>query len=243
MLDITLGGDYENAQRPDGCGPGDNTSRLSTSDVTLNTTDASIGNVINTRQLTELQFDSNRRAALMSLQAGVVGNLGTTSGNRVGSVTGSRADQATSRLTVLMPRSDTGQALPRSETPRSTHQEPISTNLSAGEGRSSGGQIELVTKSGSNNFHGNVREYNRTAATASNSFFNNKSGIAKPQLTRNQFGASLGGPVYLPRFGEGGPAIYKGKDRLFFFFDYEGRRDAQELLLADSPRTTYKMVV
>ncbi len=77
----------------------------------------------------------------------------------------------------------------------------------------------LVTKGGTNEFHGSLREYNRTAATAANTFFNNKAGIARPQLTRNQFGGNIGGPVYLPGFN--------GKDKLFFFFDYEGRRDAQ----------------
>ncbi|HEX2270180.1 MAG TPA: hypothetical protein VHH35_11620, partial [Pyrinomonadaceae bacterium] len=89
----------------------------------------------------------------------------------------------------------------------------VSTNPGAADGRSSGGQVELVTKSGTNEFHGNVREYNRTAATAANAFFNNRSGVPRPQLTRNQFGGSIGGPIM--------------KDALFFFFDYEGRRDAQ----------------
>jgi Carboxypeptidase regulatory-like domain len=235
MLEITLGvGITETHNAQMAVGQVTNTVTVtSTSDVTLNTTDATIGNVINTRQLTELPIQiRNSPAALMSLQAGVVGNnLGTTSGNRVGSVTGSRADQGNITVDGIDANDQTtGQAFATvGNAPIDAIQEfrAISTNPNASEGRSSGGQIELVTKSGSNNFHGNVREYNRTAATAANSFFNNKSAIAKPQLTRNQFGASLGGPMYLPRFGEGGPAIYKGKDRLFFFFDYEGRRDAQ----------------
>src|SRR4030095_10654253 len=84
----------------------------------------------------------------------------------------------------------------------------VTTNPGATEGRSSGGQILMVTKSGSNDFHGNVREYNRTALTAANTFFNNKSGVDRPQLTRNQFGGSLGGPIK--------------KNGLFFFFGYEG---------------------
>ena len=103
----------------------------------------------------------------------------------------------------------------------------MTANPAASEGRSSGGQIELITKSGTNEFHGSLREYNRTATTAANSFFNNKNGVERPQLTRNQFGGSIGGPLYLPRFGEGGPTYISGKDKVFFFFDYEGRRDAQ----------------
>lgn len=188
-------------------------------EVTLNTTDASIGNVIGERRLKELPIQlRNSPAALIGLQPGVVGNnVGTTTTNRVGSVTGSRADQGNITVDGIDANDQaTGQfAATVGNAPIDAIQEfrAVSTNPNASEGRSSGGQVELVTKSGTNAFHGNVREYNRTAATAANSFFNNRAGIAKPQLTRNQFGGSIGGPVF--------------KEKLFFFFDYEGRRDAQ----------------
>jgi hypothetical protein len=202
-------------------------------EATLNTTDASIGNVIETRRLRELPVQiRSSPASLMSLQPGVVGNnIGTTATNRVGSVTGSRADQGNITVDGIDANDQaTGQAFATTgNAPIDAIQEfrTVSTNPSAAEGRSSGGQIELVTKSGTNEFHGSLREFNRTAATAANSFFNNKNGVEKAQLTRNQFGGSIGGPVYLPKFGEGGDHIWSGKNRLFFFFDYEGRRDAQ----------------
>jgi len=188
-------------------------------EVTLNTTDASIGNVIGERRLKELPIQiRNSPAALIGLQPGVVGNnVGTTTTNRVGSVTGSRSDQGNITVDGIDANDQaTGQfAATVGNAPIDAIQEfrAVSTNPGASDGRSSGGQVELVTKSGTNDFHGNVREYNRTAATAANSFFNNRSGIARPQLTRNQFGGSIGGPIM--------------KDKLFFFFDYEGRRDAQ----------------
>ena len=191
----------------------------SQSEATLNTTDATIGNVIDQRRLTELPIQlRNSPAALIGLQPGVVGNnVGTTTTNRVGSVTGSRADQGNITVDGIDANDQaTGQfAATVGNAPIDAIQEfrAVTANPNASEGRSSGGQIELVTKSGSNEFHGNVREYNRTAATAANSFFNNKNGIERPQLTRNQFGGNLGGPIF--------------RDRLFFFFDYEGRRDAQ----------------
>jgi hypothetical protein len=203
--------------------------------ATLNTTDATIGNVIEERRLKELPIQlRNSPASLLGLQPGVVGNnvgLGAGAGNRTGSVTGSRADQGNISIDGIDANDQaTGQAFATvGNAPIDAIQEfrAVTTNPGAGEGRSSGGQIELVTKSGTNDFHGSLREFNRTAATAANSFFNNKAGIARPQLTRNQFGGSIGGPLYLPRFGEGGPSILSGKDKLFFFFDYEGRRDAQ----------------
>jgi hypothetical protein len=205
----------------------------SSGEATLNTTDASIGNVIDSRRLRELPIQiRNSPAALIGLQPGVVGNnVGTTTSNRVGSVIGSRADQGNITVDGIDANDQaTGQfAATVGNAPIDSIQEfrAISTNPGAAEGRSSGGQVQLVTKSGTNDFHGSLREYNRTALTAANSFFNNRSRIARPQLTRNQFGGSIGGPVYLPRFGQGGPSVFGGKDKLFFFFDYEGRRDAQ----------------
>src|SRR5262249_36891799 len=208
----------------------------SSGEATLNTTDASIGNVISTRRLQELPIQiRNSPAVLIGLQPGVVGsNLGTGTGvintNSVGSVIGARADQGNITIDGIDANDQaTGQfASTVGNAPIDAIQEfrTVTTNPGAIDGRSSGGQIMMVTRSGSNQFHGSLREYNRTAATAANTFFNNKSGIEKPQLTRNQFGGSIGGPAYLPRFGQGGPGFFRGKDKLFFFFDYEGRRDA-----------------
>lgn len=205
----------------------------SSNDVTLNTSDASIGNIIDTRQLRELPIQiRSSPAALIGLQPGVVGNnVGTGSANRVGSVTGSRADQGNITVDGIDANDQaTNQAFATvGNAAIDAIQEfrAVSTNPSASEGRSSGGQIQLVTKSGTNDFHGSLREYNRTASTAANSFFNNRSGTERPQLTRNQFGGNIGGPLPTLHFGEGGPTFNSGKDRLFFFFDYEGRRDAQ----------------
>jgi hypothetical protein len=207
-----------NAQLPVGSVSGQ-VEVTASNEATLNTTDASIGNVIETRRLTELPVQiRNSPAALIGLQPGVVGNnVGTATTNRVGSVTGSRADQGNITVDGIDANDQaTGQfAATVGNAPIDAIQEfrTVSTNPNAAEGRSSGGQVELVTKSGTNDFHGNAYEYNRTAATAANSFFNNRSGIERPQLTRNQFGGSLGGPIM--------------KDKLFFFFNYEGRRDAQ----------------
>jgi hypothetical protein len=201
--------------------------------ATLNTTDASIGNVIEERRLKELPIQiRSSPASLIGLQPGVVGNnVGTGAVNRVGSVTGSRADQGNITVDGIDANDQaTGQAFATTgNAPIDAIQEfrTVTANPGAAEGRSSGGQIELITKSGTNEFHGSLREFNRTAYTAANSFFNNKAGIKRPQLTRNQYGGSIGGPLYHPRFGEGGPWYKSGKDKLFFFFDYEARRDAQ----------------
>jgi len=190
-------------------------------EATLNTVDASIGNVIENRRIIDLpvQIRANP-AALLSLQPGVVGNnIGTTSSNRVGSVTGARADQGNITVDGIDANDQaTGQAFVTvGNAPIDSIEEfrTVSAFPGADQGRSSGAQIEMVTKSGTNDFHGSLREYHRNTVTTANDYFNNKSGIEKPKLIRNQFGASLGGPIV--------------KDKLFFFFDYEGRRDAREI--------------
>ena len=65
----------------------------------------------------------------------------------------------------------------------------------ASQGRSSGGQVVLVTKSGTNALHGSLYEFNRNTATAANTWFNNQSGVPRQPLVRNQFGGSVGGPI------------------------------------------------
>src|SRR4029079_5638673 len=120
---------------------------------TLNTTDASIGNVIDTRQLKELPIQiRSSPAALIGLQPGVVGNnVGTTNTNRVGSVTGSRADQGNITVDGIDANDQaTGQfAATTGNAPIDAIQEfrAVTVNPSASEGRSSGGQVQLVTKS------------------------------------------------------------------------------------------------
>jgi hypothetical protein len=175
-------------------------------EATLNTTDATVGSVIDARSVSELPIQFRLDAAnLMQLQAGV---------NDFGSITGARTDQGNITLDGLdINDQATGQAF-SSTIPVSVEALQEIRTVTAGEtadyGRSSGGGINLVTKSGSNNLHGNLREYNRNTLFAANDWFNNRSGVARPPLIRNQFGGQLDGPFK--------------KDKAFFFFDYEGLR-------------------
>ena len=188
--------------------------------VTLNTTDATIGNNFDMRQITDLpiQFRDNP-ALLLQLQPGVTPTSDVPDdplGIRGGAVTGARTDQNN----IVVDGID-AQDFAIGEAFAQVAVIPIDSILEfrtevanpiSDTGRGSGATSFISTKGGSNEWHGAAREYNRTAATEANSFFNNQTGVPRPQLTRNQFGADLGGPVL--------------KDKLFFFFDYDGRRDA-----------------
>ncbi len=90
-------------------------------------------------------------------------------------------------------------------------------NYSAEFGRSGGGIVNLVTRSGGNKIHGELYEYLQNSSLNASSWSANRTGQKKVVNQRNHFGGDVGGPVILPH-------LYNGKDRTFFFFDYEGRR-------------------
>ncbi|HUE42762.1 MAG TPA: carboxypeptidase-like regulatory domain-containing protein, partial [Candidatus Sulfotelmatobacter sp.] len=205
------------------------TVEVSAAAVTLNTADASLGNAFDENQIKQLPMDARNVPDLLSLQAGVAytGNrpdINTDTDTRSGAVNGARSDQSNITLDGVDVNADTkGYAftsvLP--VTADSVQEFRVTTsNYNADEGRSSGAQVSLVTKSGTNAFHGSVYEYNRNTLTSANDYFIKQAELQdgqpnKPlQLIRNNFGASLGGPII--------------KQRLFFFVNYEGEREAQQ---------------
>jgi hypothetical protein len=102
----------------------------------------------------------------------------------------------------------------------------VANNYSAEFGRNSGAKIMTVSQNGTNEFHGSLFLKNNSPGLNS---FNKYGGVNNAPTVRNnqhynQYGGSLGGPIYLPRFGEGGRSVYSGKNRAFFFFSYEGLR-------------------
>jgi outer membrane receptor protein involved in Fe transport len=103
----------------------------------------------------------------------------------------------------------------------------VETNsFSAQYGRAAGGVFNIVTRSGTNEYHGTVYDYLRNDALNANTFFGNRAGQKKPPFRFNQFGATIGGPIDFPEkvFG---PMHYDGKNRSFFFGSYEGVRFSQ----------------
>jgi hypothetical protein len=107
----------------------------------------------------------------------------------------------------------------------------VSSTYSAEDGRNSGAQIKVVTKNGTNDWHGSAFvKLNDPSLNAFNKLPRRIGNITTDGPTRverkyNSFGGSFGGPVHFPRFGEGGPSTYSGRDKLFFFFAYEGLRE------------------
>lgn len=195
---------------------------------TINTTDASLGVAFGENQVKQLPLESRNVGDLLSLQAGVVytgdnPSIDTNTDTRSGSVNGARSDQSNVTLDGIPVNPKGGYAF-QSVLPVTLDSveefRVTTTNAEADEGSAGGAQVALVTKSGTNNFHGSVYEYNRNSVFSANDYFLKQSELQsgepnKPQfLNRNIFGGSLGGPIK--------------KDRLFLFVNYEGYRDAEQ---------------
>lgn len=189
----------------------------------VNTQDASIGNAFNTRQLVDLPSEGRDPVSILSLQPGVTyigSQVDQTNDSRGGAVAGARSDQTNITWDGLDNNDQlSGNAFAGAlrSTLDSLQEFRVTTNSgNADEGRSSGAQVSLVTKSGTNSFHGSLYEYNRNNVGEANDWFNKAAQISTgqpnkaPQLIRNTFGATIGGPIE--------------KDRLFFFLAYEGQR-------------------
>lgn len=106
----------------------------------------------------------------------------------------------------------------------------LTSNFEAEYGRNTGSVINVVTRSGTNEYHGNARIFYRPTFLSAANFFDNALTPANLQGTdrrqkfeRKEFGFNIGGPVKFLNFGEGGPVIYDGRDKTFFFVDYERR--------------------
>ena len=199
----------------------------------INTEDATMGIAFSENQVKELPLEGRNVPDLLTLQPGVAytGNRADTSTDdtRSGAVNGARSDQGNVSLDGIRVNDEGGHAftsvLP--VTLDSVQEFRVTTsNANADEGGTSGAQVALVTKSGTNNFHGTVYEYLRNTYTSANDYFNKLTELQNctlpnpndcnkpPKLIRNIFGASIGGPIR--------------KDRLFLFMNYEGTRRAEQ---------------
>lgn len=203
----------------------------------VNTQDASIGNTFVPEQITQLPTDERRVNDLLALQPGVTRN---------GYVAGARSDQSNITLDGVDINdqqtggrgglNDTEQGSALRATTESVEEFRITTvGSNANQGRSSGAQISLITKSGTNDFHGAGFYFYRPTFGSANNFFNNAAGRftatdqavldgtaqvgdevnPRPSLARDIFGGAIGGPI--------------AKDKLFFFYSFERQYQTEEV--------------
>jgi hypothetical protein len=204
----------------------------------LNTEDATVGTAFQEQQVKDLPFLARNVVNLLTLQPGVVYTgqtntdalaMGTNAGlnSRDGVVNGVRGNQTNVTVDGVDSNDWHNQSAFTSALPVTLDSiqefRVTTTNANSTDGLVSGAQVALVTKSGSNDFHGNIRWYYRTVGTSANSFFNNLNNQPRPKLERNIAGGSLGGRFI--------------RDRMYFFVDNEERRDITGAAVLDTVTT------
>ncbi|MFL6446997.1 MAG: carboxypeptidase regulatory-like domain-containing protein [Bryobacteraceae bacterium] len=202
----------------------------------VQTDNASLGQVISSRQVNELPLNGRNPLALVALAPSVVpqgqaqqngaGTNNSAYGNyQIGGGTANQSQWLLDGATMVTPFGHAVELLPSQEVVQEFKVQ--TNNLGAEYGGFAGGVVNLSTKAGTNDLHGNVYEFLRNKELNANSFFNNRNGVPTGAFTQNQFGATLGGPVMLPH-------LYNGRNKTFFFLNYEGfrLRQGQGVLLS-----------
>src|SRR5204862_4431805 len=211
---------------------GDVTQEISVvaAEVQVELQSAQISGLISGTQVRELALNNRHFAQLVTLQPGVSSNLadqiyiGTTNpggGNNIVGLAVNGARQSQNNWTVDgADNVDRGSNITIQQYPSIDAIEEIKivrSPYSAEFGRAGGGQISVITKSGTNELHGSVYEFLRNDKLNANNFFNNLNNVARPPLRYNDFGYTAGGPVNIP-------SVYDGRNKTFFFFSEEFRR-------------------
>lgn len=175
--------------------------------VTLNTSDATVGNNFQVDFMQSLPVQNrDNPAALFTMQPGVTSS---------GSVTGARVDQTSVTVDGLdvndMATGNFGAIVGHAPVDSVQEFRGTTAGMTSAASLGGGGHFDLVTKSGTNSFHGALAEYHRDTDTQANDWFNNNAGVPRSPLIRNQFGGEVGGPIK--------------HNKAFFYFDWDSRRD------------------
>jgi hypothetical protein len=198
------------------------TVNVSATSTAVQTSESSLGNVLDTKPIEQLPLNGRNPLHLMALQPGVAGHASQAT-SRSGTVTFYvNGDRGRGVYTTLDGVDITDPVIPRGElshvllNPDSISEYRVITSVAKAEyGRNSGAQVQIVSRSGSNDFHGNLFEFHRNTALNANDWFNNRDGLKREVLIRHQFGGSLGGPIK--------------KNTGFFFFNWQSQRLSQSI--------------
>jgi hypothetical protein len=214
------------------------TVTVQTNAVSLDTTSGAQAGTISGTQVRELQLNNRNFEQLVTLQPGVVSALpdevgfGLSNTDQVAvnggrgsannwTVDGADINDSGSNLTLLnVPSVD---AIQEFTLQRSTYD--------AGYGRSAGGQVLVATRSGTSSFHGTAYEFNRNDIFNANSYFNNQAGLPKAVERYNDFGFTIGGPLYIPH------VFNTSKNKVFFFWSEEWRKVTAPVTSSVTPPT------
>ena len=197
----------------------------------LDASNATLGQVIDTRTVLDLPLNGRNPFLLAQLVPGV-NNIGNASTPHIGGSRNAVNEEQIDGVTNILPENNVGNTS-AAYTPivDSVNEFSVQTNaLSAEYGRFGGGVINVVTKSGTNEWHGGAFTFARNGVLNANDFFANRGGSARPDMHRYQYGGTLGGPILIPH-------LYDGRNRSFFFFGFEETKEADNAVETDNVPT------
>ena len=192
----------------------------------LETATASTGQVINTRQIADMPINGRAPLTLAQLAFGVTPNSDPKfsrpfdNAGPSGFSMGGAPNQSNELLVDGAPDTTRNSRVAYNPPPDAVQEIKVEAfQADAAYGHTGGGTVNVVMRGGTNQFHGSAYEFNQVSKLAATPFFTNKGGQKKSQSIFNQWGLTAGGPIWIPK-------IINGKDKLFFFFGYEGIHDA-----------------
>lgn len=193
----------------------------------LNTENASLGQAITTKEVEELPINGRTPMVLASLSLGVIGTGQPSlihpfdSGGAAGWSVGGAYAQTSELLVDGSPNATWDGRLAYSPPQDAVQEVRVKAfDTDAAFGHTGGGTLNQVMKGGTNTLHGSLWEFNQPNTLSANDFFNNAKGVTRPVTHYNQYGATVGGPVLIPK-------VYDGRNKLFWFFAWESLPDSQ----------------
>lgn len=177
----------------------------------VETVSATVGRSVTSRPIVDMPLNGRNAMNLALLQPGVTEARQNSTAAGLFNIAGMRSDSVTFLLDGGNNNNLLSNGIVFNPNPDTLAEFKIlQSNYTAEYGRNAGGIVSVVTKSGTNQFHGSMFNFLRNEKTNANTFFNNRAGLPRPLLKRNQFGFTFGGPVV--------------KNKLFFFGSYQGQR-------------------
>lgn len=200
--------------------------------VNVETENTTVGGTVTGQAIFELPLNGRNTLDLLATQPGVTPTNPDSGAHGSYSIGGARTDSVTYLLDGGLNNDLLSNGVIVNPNPDAVAEfRVLESTYGAEYGRNAGGIVSIVSKSGTNQLHGTAYDYVRNTDFDANDFFSNQQGQPRSILKRNQFGATIGGPIVIPH-------IIDGRNKLFFFFSYQGQRQTQAVLEGESQTYT-----
>ncbi|MBM3738136.1 MAG: TonB-dependent receptor [Acidobacteria bacterium] len=193
---------------------------------------SSIGAIVDNRHVTNIPLNSRNAISLIAIIPGARPSRGfgnefnSTAAFVINGGRGNSSEVLTDGISSTASAANPINTVPVAPPVEAIQEFKVQTNSLAAEyGRTGGGVLNFIYKSGTNDLHFTLFEFLRNSALDANNFFNNQRGLPLSSFRRNQFGGVVGGPVYIPK-------VINGRNRLFFFFSYDALRESTQTAAA-----------